>query len=298
MSIVDFHTHIFPPEIIQQRAHYLEKDAWFGRLYADPKAKMATAEDLIASMDRAGIQMSVTFGFAWANSDLDRMANEYVAAEVKRYPDRLIGFAVVNPQSGAAALREAERCVSEGCRGIGELMPDGQGYALDDLAVLKSLAGLLVETDLPLLTHTNEPVGHDYHGKGRTTPEVVYRFASAFPGVRLICAHWGGGLPFYELMLEVRKTLANVYYDTAASPFLYDKQIFAQAGQICADKVLFATDYPLITQERFLKHVRAVGLDSDSLAKLLGGNAGRLLFKNEECVHARNDPFLYCHPLG
>jgi hypothetical protein len=285
MSIVDFHTHIFPPEVIRQRERYLEKDAWFGCLYADPKSRMATAEDLVVSMDRAGIRMSVTFGFAWADPDLDRMANDYVAAALKRYPDRLIGYAVVNPRSGTTALREAERCVSEGCRGIGELMPDGQGYALDDLETLKSLAGLLAENDLPLLTHTNEPVGHEYHGKGRTTPEVVYRFASAFPKTRLICAHWGGGLPFYELMPEVRHTLANVYYDTAASLFLYDKHVFALAGQVCIDKILFATDYPLIAQERFLKHIGAAGLDPGSLEKLLGGNAERVLFQNEERAH-------------
>ena len=130
---------------------------------------------------------------------------------------------------------------------------------------------------LPILTHTSEPVGHPYCGKGTITPEVVYRFAQCFPQVTLICAHWGGGLPFYELMPEMRRAFGNVYYDTAASLYLYDDAIFPLAAQLMPDKILFATDYPLITQRRFLKRVREAGLKEGELSKILGGNARQIL---------------------
>ena len=74
----------------------------------------------------------------------------------------------------------------------------------------------------------------------------VYHLITAHPALKLVLAHWGGGFPFYELMPEVRRAAANVYYDTAASPLLYDAAVFRWvAGMVGAGKVLFGTDYPL-----------------------------------------------------
>lgn len=277
MAIIDFHTHINPPEIIRNRAKYLTCDIWFGELYGDPKARLATAEELIAEMDIAGVEVAVTFGFAWADMGLCRLANDYVMEAVARYPGRLVGFACVNPRWGAEAIYEVERCVAGGLQGIGELMPDGQGYALDDEKTMRPLVELAVTYGLPILTHTSEPVGHPYCGKGTITPEVVCRFVQSFPQATLICAHWGGGLPFYELMPEIKKAFANVYYDTAASLYLYDDAIFPLAANLIPDKILFATDYPLITQRRFLQRVRESGLEEGKLNKMLGGNAREIL---------------------
>ena len=277
MRVIDFHTHVFPPDIIRERKRFLEKDDWFRLLYADPTAKMADTKDLIASMGKAGVEVAVTFGFAWDDPGLCQLSNDYVAEAVRCYPERLVGYAVVNPRFGPLALREAERCAALGFRGIGELMPDGQGYDLDDTPTMGPLLSWSVEQRIPILVHTNEPVGHVYHGKGNVTPPVVYRLAQCFPEMTLICAHWGGGLPFYELMPEVRQALKNVYYDTAASLYLYDREIFSLAAQFVKEKILFATDYPLLEQRRFLRHVRAAGLAPDDLERILGGNAQHLL---------------------
>lgn len=283
MMIMDSHTHVFAPEIIRQRERYLEQDRWFGLLYADSKVKMATIEELIAAMDAAGIDVSVAFGFGWADPGLCRLANDYVWDAVRRYPSRLVGLAVVNPLYGTEALREAERCAALGFRGVGELMPDGQGYALDDERIMGPLLAWLVERKLPLLVHANEPVGHIYPGKGDMTPEVIYRLALRHPEVKIVCAHWGGGLFFYELMPEVQKVLANVYYDTAASLYLYRDEVFPLAARIVPDKVLFATDYPLLSQRRFLKRVRASGLTFEEQEKILYNNARRLWAWPERC---------------
>ena len=64
--IVDVHTHIFPPEIADERDAYLASDATFAELYASPKARLATAAELLESMDAAGIDVSAALGFACA----------------------------------------------------------------------------------------------------------------------------------------------------------------------------------------------------------------------------------------
>ncbi|MBM3135048.1 MAG: amidohydrolase [Chloroflexi bacterium] len=276
--VIDFHTHIFPPEVIARREAYRARDAWFGQLYAHPQARLATAEDLLAAMDGAGVARAVTCGFAWADAGLCRAANDYVLDAARRYPDRLIPFAVVQPRDSAEAEREIARAVAQGARGIGELMPDGQGYRLDDLALLQPLAEAASAHGLPLLTHTSEPLGHHYPGKGATTPDQVVRLAAAFPNLIIVCAHWGGGLPFYELLPEVAEVLQNVYYDTAASTYIYRSAIFPLAAQAAgAAKILWGSDYPLLNQRRFLAQVRASGLDDSALAAILGENARRLL---------------------
>jgi predicted TIM-barrel fold metal-dependent hydrolase len=124
----------------------------------------------------------------------------------------------------------------------------------------------------------SEPVGHRYPGKGTVTPEQPCGFAHAFPTALLVCAHWGGGLPFYALMPEVGSALSNTYYDTAATQYLYRPDVFqVVAGIVGEQHLLFGSDFPLIGQRRALDHVRSAGLPPQIEAALLGGNAARLL---------------------
>jgi len=274
--IIDFHTHITSPQVIHNREKYLARDAWFAELYSNPQARLITADELVAEMDRAGVQKSVAFGFGWRDPGLLREENDYVVDAVRRYPDRIIGFGIVNPaRSGAAP--EVERCAANGLRGLGELMPNGQGFSLDDERAMRPVVEAATAHHMPILSHTSEPVGHRYPGKGTVTPEVVYRFVELFPQVTLICAHWGGGLPFYELMPEVKNKFRHVYYDTAASLYLYRDEIFLAFGTLMPDKILFATDYPLIGQRKMHSRLAQAGLPQETLKKILGGNAARLL---------------------
>jgi predicted TIM-barrel fold metal-dependent hydrolase len=275
--IIDFHTHISPPHVIQNREKYLTCDIWFEELYGNPKARLVTADELVAEMDRSGVQKSVTFGFGWRDSGLLREANDYVIDAVRRYPGRLIGFGIVNPANPEEAAREVERCAACGLRGVGELMPNGQGFSLDDECVMRPVVEMAVAHNMPLLSHTSEPVGHLYPGKGTVNPGIVYRFVDLFPEATLVCAHWGGGLPFYELMPEVMRKFRRVYYDTAASLYLYRDKIFLLAGTLMPDKILFATDYPLIGQRKMHARLVLAGLPRRTLAKIQGRNAARLL---------------------
>ena len=103
------------------------------------------------------------------------------------------------------------------------------------------------------------------------------------PDLKLVCAHWGGGLPFYALMPEAKKAMANVYFDTAATPFLYDSQIYHHIAQIVGiDKILFGTDYPLMPQSRVINEIKSLNLPEDMEQSILSGNALKLLGLKED----------------
>jgi len=275
--IIDFHTHIFPPEVIRNKERFLEKEPWFRLLYSNPKARMATAEELVQAMDEAGVDAAVAFGFAWSDPGLCRLSNDYILEAIRRYPTRIIGFASIQPRAGHKAVREIERCIEGGMRGIGELMPNGQGFSLNDEVVMTPVAAAAIAYGVPLVVHTSEPVGHLYRGKGTISPSIVYNFIQHFPELTVVCSHWGGGLPFYELMPEVREVMVNVYYDTAASLYLYDDQIFPLVTGVLPHKVLFGTDYPLLKPGPFIERIKASGLSGEVLAMVLGENARRIL---------------------
>lgn len=276
--IIDFHTHIFPPWVKEKRNEYIKRDPCFSLLYSQPKAKMATAEELIASMNETEVDLSVVLNIGWASQELCVETNDYILDSISRYPDRLIGFCSVQPKDEDAAIIEVERCAKAGARGIGEMRPDVQGFDLTDKTIMKPLVDVAVERDLIFLTHSSEPVGHQYIGKGEITPAILYSFIVNFPDLKLVCAHWGGGLPFYALMPEVAEAFANTFFDTAATPFLYKPQIFKQVADIMgSEKILFGSDSPLLSPKRIIDQLELVDLSQQDKVKILGGNAQRLL---------------------
>jgi len=276
--IIDFHTHVFPPQMKKKRARYIDSDPCFAILYSEKNAKLATADELIASMDKAGVDISVIVNIGWTTHELCVETNDYILESVARYPQRLIGFCAVQPNSYEAAIAEIERCTKEGIRGIGEIRPDMQLFDLRDEEVMEPLVKVISKHKLILLTHASEPVGHEYPGKGSITPDVLYPLIAKFPDLTIVCAHWGGGLPFYALMPEVKKAMRNVFFDTAASPLLYTPQVYSQVIQLVgADKILFGSDYPLLAQSRLLGEIRSLDLPEETKNLILSGNAQRLL---------------------
>ncbi len=265
--IVDFHTHIFPPQVIEARHDLLRSDSTFGEMYASPRARLATAPDLLASMERAGVDISIVLGFAWRDQDLCRRHNDYLLDWAARSGGRLVPFCTVNLAAPGAVV-EVERCARAGARGLGELRPESQGWDLvgPEGEVLAELARRL---RLVLLFHVSEPVGHRYRGKEGLSLASFYRFAAAHQDLAIVGAHLGGGLPFFVAMPEVRETVGRLYFDTAAVPFLYGPEAYASVPQ---EKLLFGSDYPLLEQERAL-----ASLPDPSLARRWSENALRLL---------------------
>ena len=276
--IIDFHTHVFPPQIKKNRSKYIDSDPCFAILYSEKNAKLATADELIASMDKAGVDISVIVNIGWTTHELCVETNDYILESIARYPQRLIGFCTVQPHSYEAAITEIERCAKAGIRGVGEIRPDIQLFDLRDEEVIEPLIKVIRKHKLILLTHASEPVGHNYPGKGTITPDMLYPFITSYPDLTIVCAHWGGGLPFYALMPEVKQAMNNVFFDTAASPFLYSPQIYNQVIQLVgAERILFGSDYPLLTQSRLLEEIRSLDLPEATRDLILSGNAQRLL---------------------
>jgi uncharacterized protein len=274
--IIDFHTHIFPPEIANNRDQYLDKDVLFKTLYSNIKAKLATAEDLISSMDTHGIQKSVVLNIAWSSNELCRQTNDYILESVSRFPDRLIGFCMVSFDSNDESIEELSRCTQAGIKGIGEIRINSE--LLNRNSVFSSIIEFLVTHKLILLTHTSEPVGHQYPGKGDTTPELIYPFITKYPNLKLVCAHWGGGLPIYSLMPRVKPFFKELYFDSAASPFLYSPEIYSQVAQLVGfDKILFGSDYPLLSPRRLLNEIESLNISEETKKAILAGNACKLL---------------------
>jgi predicted TIM-barrel fold metal-dependent hydrolase len=278
MVIIDFHTHVFPTRMRDRRDEYAGRDPLFERLYSNTKFKIADCEDLIAKMDQDGVDRSVLLNANWTSPEVCRETNDYIMESVSRYPDRMAGFCSLPPKAIDAAVAELERCIRGGIKGVGEMRPDFHGLQRGDEDMLDPVFDMMMRHRLMLMVHASEPVGHQYVGKEKITPDILERLIARFPDMTIVCAHWGGGLPFYALMPEVAEALKNVYFDSSASPYLYQPQIFRHVADIAgADKILFGSDYPLMPPSRVLNQLRSLNLDEDVENMILSGNALRLL---------------------
>jgi uncharacterized protein len=276
LPIVDSHVHVFSEYVIENRERLAQTDRWFGELYTERVSKLTPVADLIDSMDMSAIDISVACGFPWSDPGLCCDHNDYMQSVAAEHPDRIRWLATVVPHHKSAAC-EAERCFEAGAAGIGELNADGQGFDLADPEPLADLVEICQHWDRPIMFHVSEPVGHMYAGKGTATPTKLLTFLERFPDVRIIAAHWGGGLPFYELMPEVARLATNVVYDSAATTYLYRFPVFQAVIELVgARRVLFGSDFPVLGQERLRKRVTQLGLAEDTYQLIMSENAHRV----------------------
>ena len=276
--IIDFHAHLYPPSFKTRRDEIIRQDDTFALLFSNPKAETASAAELFQAMDESNVDVTVALGLGWTSLNIAREANDYILDTAADSSGRLIPFCSVNPAWGQEAVTEIERCVAKGARGIGELHPDTQNFNIADPCQMSLLMDAARALDLIVLVHSSEPVGHHYPGKGKTTPDKLWAFIQNFPRNKIVCAHWGGGLPFYALMPEVLRGMQNVYFDTAASPFLYSPDIFESVTQIIgAEHILLGTDYPLLPQTRLLRQINDSPLTPAQKRLILSKNAQNLL---------------------
>jgi predicted TIM-barrel fold metal-dependent hydrolase len=274
-AVVDAHVHLFPPDIVACMDDYCARDAWFGLTHsAWQQDRFPQVEHLIESMDEAGVDMAVIAGWPWQDPGVCRLHNDWLAEITSAYP-RLAWLGIVNPAT-PEAIDEIQRVQQLGAAGIGELNADAQGFSWENEKHVSEMGELATSLDFPIMAHVSEPLGHDYPGKGTATPPKILSFVEQHPDLRFVAAHWGGGLPFYELMPEVGFALRNVTYDTAASTYLYQPQVFDIVTRIVGpERVVWGSDYPVLGQRRFLSKARQM-LPEDAVEPVLGGNAARV----------------------
>lgn len=276
---IDMHVHVTPDEISKNMERYCEKEAYFSLLSHTPHNRFATASEVVSEMMVTGFDKSIIFGFSFSDMGLCQYVNDYVIEAVKKYPSSLIGFCSVVPNH-REAVYELERCHAKGLKGVGELFPAGQPFEIVRKEDTKEFADCCEKLGFPVIVHVNEPVGHDYAGKTATTLKEIESFIMHHPRLKVILAHFGGGLWQYELMKELRAAFQNVYYDNAASIFLYDPKIYQlikAAGLL--DKFFFGSDFPLLSPKRYEKSLLESGLTKEELDKLLGENAEQFLVR-------------------
>lgn len=292
MSTIDAHVHLYPPEVNQDPAGWAAAQGephWATmcvrrRKSGVPVQGFPTVDELLRAMDAADVSRSVLLGWYW-NQPLTCVAqNRFFASCVAKHPDRLSAFATLHAgMAPAEALSELRSTAEDGLIGLGELSPHSQNTAPDDPALYDILA-LAGELGMPVNLHVTDPEGRPYPGRIETPLKDFVTMARAHSQTTFILAHWGGKLPFHE---EGKAPLSNVYYDTAASPLLYDRGIWsAFVAAVGADRVLFGSDFPLNLYPekeakpgfaRFIAEAKSVGLSSAEVEAIIGGNAKRLL---------------------
>lgn len=275
MPVVDAHVHLFGAEQRARRALIGESDAAFAAIYGSEKAVMATADDLVATLEHDGLDRAVAVGFAFAGQQEIDAQNAALSEGAARYPGRIVSLATIN-----LALPEwrqkAEQALRSGARGFGELRPRDQGW--DPLGgASRELCELAASAGAVLLWHVSEPAGHAYPGKtGGISPVGLVTLATAQPRTRMVAAHLGGGISFYLQMPEVRQALVNVWFDTAAAALLYDDTSVARLVDLAGPgRVLFGSDYPLLSPRHQLRRLQAV-LPDDVARAVCGENAETL----------------------
>ena len=274
-KVWDSHVHMFPPEVYHNWEKYAARDEWFRILTKKPEngkgveETWADAEETLATADRAGVYGIVMQGFYWNDPGLMVLQNDYMAECMKNHPDRMKGFCSINPKLKGQAIAEIERCARLGFSGIGELGPGGNGYDFNDPDFIE-VCECAIEHDLPINIHCGEPVGHQYPGKDMTSLAPIPGLLERYPKLKLILAHMGGGLPFYEMNPKLQGLFDNVRYDTAANPLLYRIGSFRAVIQMIGSKrLLFGSDFPLTLYPR-----RSREMDMSMFVNDVRDNAG------------------------
>jgi predicted TIM-barrel fold metal-dependent hydrolase len=296
--IIDAHCHFWLKEsisddLIQVLKTIANKFRFDFNLILD-----GSAERLIGEMNEAGIDKTILLA---VDGDLHfeskitfREYNNILAKALKKFPDRLIGLAGIDPRRGKSAIQELERCVEElGFRGV-KLWPL-TGFYPDDLRFYPFYERVQ-ELGAIILCHTGLGPSKTYLKYCR--PAHVDTIAVDFPEIKIIMAHMGD--PWTNEAIAVASKNPNVYIDISAwepafkmVPFAFF-QTLIQAKMSCGiDKILFGSDWPLFTPILSLKEwvegikkiklpppLKLMGLPElteDEKNKILGENAAKLL---------------------
>jgi predicted TIM-barrel fold metal-dependent hydrolase len=249
--IIDFHTHI--------------------------RENRGEVKDFLKAMDANGIDKAVVHPII-PDHGLGRSDNEFVGSLVKKYHDRLIGFACVVPYEDGAVDELYRAVETYGFKGL-KLHPPIQGFNIAD-SCMDRITEACIDLDIPILFHTG-PIYSRTARMANSSSLAIDDLAIKYPDAKLVIGH---GDPFGIDPVLVAKH-PNVYMDTTIV-FSYYVSLFPQIGPAVfermrtPDRILFGTDANPLQGPRFaynLDPLKAMDVPADIKAKLLGGNAARLL---------------------
>jgi predicted TIM-barrel fold metal-dependent hydrolase len=229
----------------------------------DPDGVTGTVEELLAGLDRAGVQRGVVF--TTAEPDGYPPANDRVLAEVAASGGRLTAFARIDPNAGDP-VPEARRCLDRGARGF-KLHPRSDAFVMSHPSV-EALARVAHAQRCPILIHA-----------GRGIPalgEDLVALARRYPGANFILAH--AGISDLGIVAPAANELSNLYFDTS---WWLVSDLLTLYETVDPSRILFASDMPYgsgrFAALAFLRCAREVGHGPDVLAAIAAGNTERVL---------------------
>ncbi|MBI2880833.1 MAG: amidohydrolase [Candidatus Tectomicrobia bacterium] len=277
LQAIDVHTHVNTPDAraLNPLRESMEK-------YFKTTLKGVPLEET-AGMYRKREMKAVVFSIdAETATGVPYIGNDYVADMVRQHPDVFIGFASVDPHKGKRAVAEVERSARElSLKGV-KFQQAIQDFYPNDRKCYP-IYEKCAELGLPVVFH----MGHTGVGAGipggagirldQTRPiPCLDDVARDFPELTLIGAH--PGWPWHDELLSVVLHKANVYMDLSGwSPKYFPPSVIQYANTLLQDKVLFGTDYPLLTPERWLRDFEAAPFKEEVRKKILLENARKVL---------------------
>ncbi|MFO8061129.1 MAG: amidohydrolase family protein [Bacillota bacterium] len=236
--IIDSHTHV-------------DTVGWY-----DPP------ETIISLMDEAGIDKAIIMTYVDAPDT--EGALEYIAESVDRYPDRLIGYARMNPRQGDAALSLFQKAMEE---------YRFKGLKLHPVSTLLHPGGAETVQMIRLAAQYNAPTLFHCGDEEMTLPLQVARAAEACPDATIILGHSGGYFHVADA-IRVAEEFPNVVLDTSAMP--YPGLIREAVNRIGADRVIYASDGPGCDPSLEVHKVR--------LARLTAEEEERVFYRNIKTI--------------
>ncbi len=258
---IDCHCHIYPEKIASKAV------AGTDRFYGTVAVGTGLVEDMLERADRAGVDKALVQSVATTPHQVSSI-NRFIAAEVEKHSDRLIGFGTLHPAS-EDIIGDLRELLSLGLKGV-KLHPDIQDFKIDDYRAL-SIYEACEAHGVPILFHAGDS-RYD-----RSNPNRLVPVLRIYNRLTVIAAHFGG-YSMWEEAAEALAGLPNLYVDCSSSmPFLSDEKIKEYIRRFGDDRVLFGSDYPMWTAEREIPRLLSLNLPKESYRKIFSENIMALL---------------------
>jgi predicted TIM-barrel fold metal-dependent hydrolase len=210
-----------------------------------------------------------------------KITNEEIAELAQQHADVAIPFASVNPHRGPDGVRLARKLIKEyGVKGF-KFHPSEQDFFPND-RLAYPLYEAIAEAKLPALFHTGQTgVGAGTPGGGGirlkySNPMLLDDVAADFPDMPIVLAH--PSFPWQEEALSVATHKPQVYIDLSGwSPKYFPPILIQYANTLLKDKILFGSDYPVMTPERWMDDFAKLNIKPEVRPLILKQNAARLL---------------------
>ena len=282
---IDVHAHAEEPCGTHGDDGYDEFQAAMAAYFRSPRPNPPTVPETAAYYRERKIACVIFPVDSERETGFRRYPNEEVAKIAAENADILIPFASIDPAKGKAGAREARRLIADfGIRGF-KFHPTMQGFYPNDRGAYV-LYEVIAEAGLPALFHTGQTaVGSGMRaGNGMrlkySNPIYLDDVAVDFPDMPIVLAH--PSFPWQDEALAVAQHKPNVYIDLSGwSPKYFPPILVKYANSILKHKVLFGSDWPAITPDRWLKDFSELDIKAEVRPLILKENAANLLGLNQ-----------------